>query len=61
MGVAMITLHQAIRIKQLAYECVLAVNKLRSASSMEEALLLKQKMRDAKDALDTYIKEITVE
>lgn len=57
----MITLHQAIRIKQLAYECVLAVNKLRSASSMEEALLLKQKMRDAKDALDTYIKEITVE
>jgi hypothetical protein len=61
MGIAMITLHQAIRIKQLAYECVLAANKLRSASSMEEALLLKQKMRDAKDALDAYIKEITVE
>lgn len=57
----MITLYQAIRIKQLAYECVLAVNKLRSASSMKEALLLKQKMRDAKDALDAYIKEITVE
>nr|DAV70463.1 MAG TPA: hypothetical protein [Caudoviricetes sp.] len=61
MGVAMITLYQVIRIKQLAYECVLAVNKLRSASSMEEALLLKQKMRDAKDALDAYIKEIGVE
>ena len=61
MGVAIITLYQAIRIKQLAYECVLAVNKLRSASSMEEALLLKQKMRDAKDALDAYIKEITAE
>lgn len=61
MGVAMITKAQSIRIKQLAYECVLAVNKLRSASSMKDAELLKQKMQDTKDAFDKYLEEITVE
>lgn len=61
MGVAMITQAQALRIKQLAYECVVAVNNLRSASSMEEAVLLKQKTQNAKDAFDAYIKEITIE
>lgn len=61
MGIAMITEAQSIRIKQLAYECVLAVNKLRSASSMEEAQLLKQKTQDAKNAFDKYLKEITIE
>lgn len=61
MGVAMITKAQSIRIKQLAYECVFAVNNLRSASSMEEAELLKQKTQNAKDAFDKYLEEITVE
>ena len=40
---------------------MLAVNKLRSASSIEKAQVLKQKSHTAKDALDAYIKEITVE
>ena len=61
MGVAMITLYQAIRIKQLAYECVLAVDKFHNATSKEEAVILKQKMRDAKEALDVYLKGISVE
>lgn len=61
MGVAMITLAQALRIKQLAFECVLAVDKFHNATSREEAVILKQKMRDAKEALNIYLKEITVE
>lgn len=61
MGVAMITRYQALMIKQLAYECVLAVDKFHNATSREEAVILKQKMRDAKEALDVYLKEISVE
>lgn len=57
----MITKAQSIRIKQLAYDCVLAVNNIRNASSMEEALLFKQKAINAKEALEIYLKEITVE
>ena len=57
----MITLYQVIRIKQLAYDCVLAVNKLRSASSMEKAQVHKQKTQNAKYAFDKYLEEITVE
>ena len=57
----MITRYQALMIKQLAYECVLAVDKFHNATSREEAVILKQKMRDAKDALDAYLKEISVE
>ena len=40
---------------------MLAVNKLRSASSIEKAELLKQKTHNAKDAFDKYLEEITVE
>lgn len=61
MGVAMITRYQALMIKQLAYECVLAVDKFHNATSRDEAVILKQKMRDAKEALDVYLKEISVE
>jgi hypothetical protein len=61
MGVAMITRYQALMIKQLAYECVLAVDKFHNATSRDEAVILKQKIRDAKEALDAYLKEIGIE
>ena len=58
----MITRYQALMIKQLAYECVLAVDKFHNATSREKAVMLKQKIRDAKEeALDVYLKEISVE
>jgi hypothetical protein len=57
----MITKEQANDIKQLAYNCVLAVNNLRSATSIEEGLALEKKAKDAKEAFDTYLKEITYE
>lgn len=57
----MITRYQALMIKQLAYECVLAVDKFHNATSRDEAVILKQKIRDAKEALDAYLKEIGIE
>ena len=57
----MISKAQSIRIKQPAYDYVLAVNKLRSASSIEKVQVLKQKSHTAKDAFDKYLEEITVE
>ena len=57
----MITRYQALIIKALAYECVLAINKFHNATSKEEAAILKQKMCAAKEALDIYLKEITGE
>lgn len=40
---------------------MLAVNKLRSASSIEKEQVLKQKSHTAKDAFDNYLKEIGIE